>query len=145
MNFYPHANEDRIPTPQASALLTTATFGALISGCLIVGASLPGRRQSPADHPKTASVPRIEPDADFDNPVVDVIAQGESVHFRFGSQDASSAVELKRLLEPLARFGGSISVRVNHDGPFMHTATAVIACREAGFTSVSLLPAAPPR
>jgi biopolymer transport protein ExbD len=87
----------------------------------------------------------LEPDADLETLLVDVVTQGESVHFQIGSQTASSAPELKKQLEPLARLGGSISVRISHDGPFLHTASAVAACRDAGFATVFLVSGQPSR
>jgi biopolymer transport protein ExbD len=87
----------------------------------------------------------LEPDADLETLLVDVSTRGEGVHFRIGSHDAGSAQELQKLLEPLARLGGPISVRISHDGPFIHTATAIAACRDAGFTTVVLAPGKPPR
>jgi biopolymer transport protein ExbD len=87
----------------------------------------------------------VEPDPDLETLLVEVSTQGESIRFRVGGHDAGSALELQRLLEPLARLGGPISVRTSHDGPFMHTATAIEACRDAGFTAVVLVPGGPPR
>ena len=87
----------------------------------------------------------VVPDLDLETLVVEVISKGESVQFQIGSLAAGSALELKTQLEPLARLGGSISVRISHDGPFLHTASAVAACRDAGFATVFLVSGKPSR
>ena len=87
----------------------------------------------------------VEPDPDMETPVVLVSTRGDSVHFQVGSRDAGSGLELQKLLEPLARLGAPISVRINHDGLFMHTSAAITACRDAGFTTVLLVPGKPAR
>ncbi len=87
----------------------------------------------------------VKPDPDMETPVVLVHSREDSVHFQVGSRDAGSGPELQNLLEPLARLGGPISVRINHEGLFIHTTAAITACRDAGFTTVLLIPGKPVR
>ena len=138
------------PWPAAahiSSLLVTATFLAVIAAVLVAASW--GTVPAPVEQ-LVQLVPGelradVVPDPDLETLVVEVITQGDSVHFQIGSQTAGSALELKKLLEPLARLGGSISVRISHDGPFLHTASAVAACRDAGFATVFLVSGKPSR
>jgi hypothetical protein len=148
MKFYDRSHAPWLPAAHASSLLATSTFAALLAAFLLAGASLAGgtrpsvnRAQSVAGQLRAD----LEPDPDLETLLVDVSMRGESVHFRVGSREGGSALELRRLLEPLARLGGPISVRISHDAPFFHTATAIAACRDAGFTTVVLVAGSPTR
>jgi hypothetical protein len=130
-----------------SSFVVTSTFLAVIAAVLVAASS--GAVTAPRE-PQAKLAPGevradVVPDPDLETVVVEVISQGESVHFQIGSQTAGSALELKKQLEPLARLGGSISVRISHDGPFLHTASAVAACRDAGFATVFLVSGKPSR
>jgi hypothetical protein len=138
MQLYERTHPPWLPAARISSLVASATFVAVI-GAVLVAASVEKRPQVVQGELRAEA----DPDPDLDTPIVDVITQGESVHFRIGSQTAGSALELKEQLEPLARLGGSISVRISHDGPFLHTALAVAACRDAGFKVVFLVTGKP--
>jgi len=84
-------------------------------------------------------------DADLEVPVIEVRSKGDSIAFRIGSREVGSAAELLKFLQPLARLGGSISVRISHDGPFAHSADAIAACRDAGFAAIHIVSGEPSR
>ena len=84
-----------------------------------------------------------DPELDLEVPRIDISSRGDGVLFRIGRREAGSVGELQRLIQPLARLGGSISVRISHDGPFARSAEAIAACRDAGFTMVLLVPGEP--
>jgi biopolymer transport protein ExbD len=93
-----------------------------------------------AGTPQTDKTPSdAASDADFEVPVIEVRSRAKGVSYRIGKREADSAEELLLLLEPLARLGRTISVRISHDGPFAHSAAAIAACRDAGFTTILLL------
>jgi hypothetical protein len=147
MQLYKRTNRRWHLAAQTSSLLASSIFVAVIAAVL-VAASFKAEPVSTNEHVQL--VPgelraNVETDPDLETLTVLVITQGERVHFRIGSQTAGSSVELKERLEPLARLGGSISVRISHDGPFFHTATAIAACRDAGFRTVFLVPGGPAR
>jgi biopolymer transport protein ExbD len=148
MILYERSRVPWLPAAHTSALLAISTFAALLAAFVIASALLAG--EAPLSVKRVQSAPGqlragVDPDPDLETLVVDVSKQGESVHYRIGSHDSGSALELRRLLEPLARLGGPISVRISHDGPFIHTATAIAACRDAGFTTVELVLGKPSR
>jgi biopolymer transport protein ExbD len=137
----------------AVSLLTVATFAVVLTALLIttatltasvearVGSSAAHRRTGPQDLVGTDS----GVDSDLEVPVVEVGKQGAGVVYRLGSRDAGSAAELQQLLEPLAKVGGAISVRISHDVPFARSAEAIAACRDAGFATVRLVASASKR
>jgi hypothetical protein len=145
MKLYKSTNRRWLLAAQTSSLLAGSVFVAVIAAA-VMAASSKGKPVSANEHSQL--VPgelkaNVETDPDLESLTVLVITQGESVHFRIGSQIAGTSVELKELLEPLARLGGSISVRISHDGPFIHTARAIAACRDAGFRTIFLVPGGP--
>ncbi len=141
MQLYERTHPPWPPAAHISSLLVNATFLAVVAAVLVAASS--GAVPAPAEQ-QVQLIPGelradFVPDPDLESIVVEVISQGESVQFQIGSQTAGSALELKTQLEPLARLGGSISVRISHDGPFLHTASAIAACRDAGFATVFLV------
>jgi hypothetical protein len=147
MQLYKRTNRRWLLAAQTSSLLATSGFVAVIAAAVMAASFAAG----PASGDKRPQlVPGelradVAPDPDLETLTVLVITQGESVHFRIGSKTAGSAVELKERLEPLAKLGGSISVRISHDAPFFHTASAIAACRDAGFGTIILVPGGPAR
>ena len=136
----------------AASLLTVATFAVVLTALLITAAALTGdgaARVGSGAHPRTGSqdltVADGGGDPDLEVPVVEVGKQGEGVVYRLGSREAGSAAALQQLLEPLAKVGGAISVRICHDVPFARSAEAIAACRDAGFATVRLVPRASAR
>jgi hypothetical protein len=132
-------------TATGAAILATPTFLALLIALLIAAASMSGagppRAGSGAPPPREGTkdaAPVADPD--LEAPVVEVARRGAGIVYRLGSREAGSAAELQRLLEPLARLGGPISVRIAHDLPFARSWEAIEACRGAGFASVLLVP-----
>ncbi len=147
MQFFYRTHPPWPPGAPVSSLVVTSAFLAVIAAVLVAASW--GAVPAPVE-PHAQLVPGelradVAPDPDLETLVVEVIAQGDSVHFQIGGQTAGSALELKKQLEPLARLGGSISVRISHDGPFLHTASAVAACRDAGFATVFLVSGKPSR
>jgi hypothetical protein len=137
----------------AASYLTVATFAVMFTALIIMAAALTGdgeaRVGSDAAHPRTGSQDLAGAaaggDPDLEVPVVEVGKQGEGVVYRLGSREAGSAAALKQLLEPLAKVGGAISVRISHDVPFARSAEAIAACRDAGFATVRMVPRASAR
>jgi hypothetical protein len=133
-----------------ASLLTTATFAVVVTAFLIATATLssPG---PPGGEPAGSGAGTVragakvvdDPDPDLEIPTVEVQARGEGVVYRLGSREAGSAAELQALLEPLARMGGAISVRISHDRPFARSAEAIAACQAAGFATILLVPVQP--
>jgi hypothetical protein len=147
MQLYKGTNRRWLLAAQTSSLLATSIFVAVIAAA-VMAASFAADPVSADKHPQLVPAElraNVETDPDLETLTVLVTTQGESVHFRIGSQTAGSAVQLKERLEPLARLGGSISVRISHDAPFLHTASAIAACRDAGFRTVFLVPGGPAR
>jgi hypothetical protein len=147
MKLYDRTHPPWPPAAHTSSLLVTSTFLAVIAAVLVAASS----HAVPAPVERHAQIvpgelrADVVPDPDLETLMVEVISQGESIQFQIGSQTAGSALELKKQLETLARLGGSISVRISHDGPFLHTASAVAACRDAGFATVFLVSGKPSR
>jgi biopolymer transport protein ExbD len=135
----------------AVSLLTVATFAVVLTALLIttatLTASVEARVGSSAAHRRTGPQAGTDSgvDSDLEVPVVEVGKQGAGVVYRLGSRDAGSAAELQQLLEPLAKVGGAISVRISHDVPFARSAEAIAACRDAGFATVRLVASASKR
>lgn len=120
----------------AATLLAVSTFVALLSALLVASAALSGaaRRSSGGGSDVAGQI-----DADLETPVVEVLSRDDGAVYRLGGREAGSATELRRLLEPLARLGGPISVRTSHDAPFARSVDGITACREAGFREVLLV------
>jgi hypothetical protein len=127
-------------------MLASVTFAALFTGYVFTMALLGSAKRSPAQpvqSERTQVRAEVGAESDLEVPLVEVISRAEGVSFRIGSREADSPAELQRLLQPLARLGSSISVRISHEKPFAHSADAITACRDAGFTKVLLVPAEP--
>ncbi|HEV3168027.1 MAG TPA: hypothetical protein VGZ22_28755 [Isosphaeraceae bacterium] len=76
---------------------------------------------------------------DLEPVVIDVEATG--LAFQVGSRRIADAKELTQVLRPLAGKADAAFVRVSDDAPISLAAGALQACRDAGFSSVSYVPA----
>ena len=88
-----------------SSLLVTSTFLAVIAAVLVAAPSdaVPKAVEQHVQLMAGELRADVVPDPDLETIVVEVVSQGESVHFQIGSQTAGSALLLKKQLEPLAQ------------------------------------------
>lgn len=78
--------------------------------------------------------------ADLMPQVVRIERSGETIVYRIGTREAGSAASLRQILEALPKDAG-VFVRVADDVTVEAVAAALQACRDAGFSRVSYVPA----
>ena len=83
--------------------------------------------------------------ADLAPAIIDIVRAGPGHVYRLGGRDITSPAELRTVLAQFENKIDGAFVRVADDAPFDMPATAIQACKDARFLSVSYvpLPAAP--
>ncbi len=81
--------------------------------------------------------------ADLAPAIVDVVRGGSGYVYRLGGRDITSAAELKSILTQFENKIDGAFVRVDDGAPFDMAATAIQACKDARFLSVSYVPLPP--
>lgn len=83
--------------------------------------------------------------ADLTPAIIDVVRAGPGYVYRLGGRDITTAGELRSLLSQFENKIDGAFVRVDDGAPFDMAATAIQACKDSRFVSVSYvpLPAAP--
>jgi biopolymer transport protein ExbD len=78
--------------------------------------------------------------ADLAPAVVEIVRGGSGYVYRLGGREMTSAAELRSVLTQFENKIDGAFVRVADDAPFDMAATAVQACKDARFLSVSYVP-----
>jgi biopolymer transport protein ExbD len=79
---------------------------------------------------------------DFSPAVVDVVRSSGGLVFRLGGRELTSAEQLTEVLAQLDNKANGAVVRASDEAPFGMAASAVQACKSAGFALVSYVPMA---
>lgn len=79
--------------------------------------------------------------SDWEPAIVDVAPSGGGFVFRVGGREIATPEELTEVLRPFPNKADGAFVRVHDDAPFDLPAAAIQACKNAGFTAVSYVPA----
>jgi len=77
---------------------------------------------------------------DFSPAVVDVVRSAGGLVFRLGGRELTSAEQLTEVLAQLDNKVNGAVVRASDEAPFGMAASAVQACKSAGFALVSYVP-----
>ncbi len=80
--------------------------------------------------------------ADLAPAVIDVTRGGSGFVYRIGGREITSAAELRSVLTQFENKIDGAFVRVDDDAPFDMAATAIQACKDSRFLSVSYVPLA---
>ena len=72
--------------------------------------------------------------------IVDIVRGSSGFVYRLGGREITSAAELRTILSQFENKTDGAFVRVSDDAPFDMAATAVQACKDSRFLSVSYVP-----
>jgi biopolymer transport protein ExbD len=78
--------------------------------------------------------------ADLAPAIVDIVRGGSGYVYRLGSREITSAPELKAVLAQFENKADGAFLRVDDGAPFDMAATAIQACKDSRFLSVSYVP-----
>lgn len=81
--------------------------------------------------------------SDLEPAIVDVVSSNGRYVYRLGANEFTSSAPLREALDSFDNKIDGAFVRVEDDAPFDMAASAIHACRQAGFLSVSYVPVDP--